>query len=207
MFLKFFITIYILFIGKVISSPILFLSEDESFKKKMNSCGSIEKKISFQFKEKHFDLKEFDRVNQEILDIATQSAKVRVSQIICIKKLKLTELELSQLKKSLDLYKDLEENILEYYNRWLYSFEKKNIMTPMDKKYTSEFLLLKYDLYNLLHNKTNEFLLGNVSNQDEFEYYEERVMSIYHSILKGKFEYYNSITPEFRKEILKKNTD
>ena len=146
-------------------------------------------------------------MNHEILESARQSGKERVLQIECIQKLKLSEFEEEELKKSLDLSKEFELGVLEYYNRWLYSFEKKNLMTPMDKKYTSELLLLKYDLYSLLQSKTKDILLGRTRAEGNLENYEEQITSIYHSLLKGNFEYYNSITPEFRKEILKKITD
>ena len=50
-------------------------------------------------------------------------------------------------------------------------------------------------------------MLGQTRAEGNLENYEEQITSIYHSLLKGNFEYYNSITPEFRKEILKKITD
>ena len=133
-------------------SPVFFVWEDDvELKKKVNSCaGDFEKKKKFHFLEKHFDLKELDRVNQELRLSATQSAKERTSQIECIINLKISEKEKLELTKSLDFYQDVLLSFLEYYNRWLYSFEKKNIMTPMDKKYTSELVLLKFDLYTFI---------------------------------------------------------
>ena len=200
-----FVFIFISF--RLFASPIFLITGDEGLRKKINACGAFDKKKGFQFKERHFDLKELERVNHEILESARQSGKERVLQIECIQKLKLSEFEEEELKKSLDLSKEFELGVLEYYNRWLYSFEKKNLMTPMDKKYTSELLLLKYDLYSLLQSKTKDILLGRTRAEGNLENYEEQITSIYHSLLKGNFEYYNSITPEFRKEILKKITD
>ncbi len=191
-------------------SPVFFVWEDDvELKKKVNSCaGDFEKKKKFHFLEKHFDLKELDRVNQELRLSATQSAKERTSQIECIINLKISEKEKLELTKSLDFYQDVLLSFLEYYNRWLYSFEKKNIMTPMDKKYTSELVLLKFDLYTLLHNKTKETLLNRDKlDKEELNALEEQITAIYLSILKGNFEYYNAITPELRKEILKKVSD
>lgn len=192
------------------SSPVFFVWEEEiDLKKKVNSCaGDFDKKKRFHFKEKHFDLQEFDRVSQELALAASQSGKERTTQIECLLNLKISEKEKQELKKSLDFYQDVMLSFLEYYNRWLYSFEKKNIMTPMDKKYTSELILLKFDLYTLLHNKTKETLLTKDKlDKEELNALEEQITSIYLSILKGNFEYYNAITPELRKEILKKVTD
>jgi hypothetical protein len=78
----------------------------------------------------------------------------------------------------------------------------------MDKKYTSEFIKLKFDLYNLLHDKTKDMIFSREgSSKEELEAFEEQITSIYLSILKGNYEYYNMITPELRKEIFKRITD
>lgn len=204
-----FILFFLLTSFTLFASPIFLNWEDIELKKKMDSCaGDWDKKKRFIFKEKHFELQEFDRINQELLVVATQSGKERISQIDCILNLKISDSEKVEFKKSLDGYQDVILSFLEYYNRWLYSFEKKSIMTPMDKKYTSEFILLKFDLYTLLHNKTKDVLIkGDKLSKEELNGLEEQFISIYLSLLKGNFEYYNAITPELRKEILKKVAD
>ena len=81
-------------------------------------------------------------------------------------------------------------------------------MTPMDKKYTSDLMKLKFDLYNLLHDKTKDMIFSREgSSKEELEAFEEQITSVYLSILKGNYEYYNMITPELRKEIFKRITD
>ena len=44
-------------------------------------------------------------------------------------------------------------------------------------------------------------------DKEELDAFEEQITSIYLSILKGNYEYYNMITPELRKEIFKRITD
>ena len=78
----------------------------------------------------------------------------------------------------------------------------------MDKKYTSDLMKLKFELYNLLHDKTNVMLFSKGAlDKEELDAFEEQITSVYLSILKGNYEYYNMITPELRKEIFKRITD
>lgn len=207
----FFLSIFILFSISfhLVSSPLFFdLEENKDLKKRLNSCVPSEIKKEFQFKEKHFDLKEFENTNKEMQQSAELRAKERMKQVKCIQNLKLNDTEKEDLQKGFDGYKESFLILLEYYNRWIFSFEKTNLMTPMDRKYTSELIKLKYDLYNLLQVKTGDLLFReDLLQKREMDLFEEQLTSIYLSILKGNFEYYNSITPELRKEIFKKIVD
>lgn len=191
------------------ASPVHFIFEESGeLKKRVNACADFEKKKGFQFKERHFDPREFERASQEITQAAKSSGKERVAQIKCILKLEVSESDKEILKKSFDLYKENFLGFLEYYNRWIFSLDKTNLMTPMDKKLTSELITLKYDLYNLLHLKTTDMLFSkDILDKKELDGLEEQIISIYLSILRGNFEYYNTITPELRKEIFKRITD
>ncbi|HRG47681.1 MAG TPA: hypothetical protein PLX69_08920 [Leptospiraceae bacterium] len=191
------------------SSPVHFIFEDAGdLKKRVGACSEWDKKKGFQFKERHFEKQEFEKISQEISQAARTSGKERVSQLKCILNLKLSDSDKDTLAKSLDLYKENFLSLLEYYNRWIFSLDKTNLMTPMDKKYTSELMKLKFDLYNLLHDKTKDMLFSKGAlDKEELDAFEEQITSIYLSILKGNYEYYNLITPELRKEIFKRITD
>lgn len=191
------------------ASPVHFIFEDSNeIKKRVVACADFEKKKGFQFKDKHFDPREFEQASKEISQAAKTSSSERVAQLKCVLKQKLTETDREALSKSLELYKENFLNLFDYYNRWLFSFEKTNLMAPMDNKYTSEHLTLKYDLYSLLHTKTSDILLTKDSiEKEDWDAFESQITSIYLSILKGNFEYYNTINPELRKEILKRISD
>jgi hypothetical protein len=191
------------------SSPVHFIFEDAGdLKKRVGACSEWDKKKGFQFREKHFDPREFEKTSQEINEAARTSGKERASQLKCILNLKLSDSDKDALGKSLELYKEIFLSLLEYYNRWIFSLDKTNLMTPMDKKYTSDLMKLKFDLYNLLHDKTNVMLFSKGAlDKEELDAFEEQITSVYLSILKGNYEYYNMITPELRKEIFKRITD
>lgn len=186
-----------------------FIFEDAGdLKKRVGACSEWDKKKGFQFREKHFDPREFEKTSQEINEAARTSGKERASQLKCILNLKLSDSDKDALGKSLELYKEIFLSLLEYYNRWIFSLDKTNLMTPMDKKYTSDLMKLKFDLYNLLHDKTNVMLFSKGAlDKEELDAFEEQITSVYLSILKGNYEYYNMITPELRKEIFKRITD
>ncbi|HMW07528.1 MAG TPA: hypothetical protein PK079_13705 [Leptospiraceae bacterium] len=203
------IFLYLSIVLSISSSPIFFdIEENNSLKKRINGCSEFEKRKEFQFKEKHFDIREFDNLNKELIKTAEISAKERISQIKCIQKLNLNDKEKEDMRKGFDVYKENFLFLLEYYNRWIFSFDKSNFMTPTDRKATSEMIKLKYDLYNLLQVKTEDLLFREelLKNRD-FDSFEEQLASIYLSILKGNYEYYNNISSELRKEIFRKISD
>lgn len=191
------------------ANPVHFIFEENGeLKKRVTACSDFEKKKGFQFKEKYFDPREFERASQEIGEAAKANGRERINQLRCILKQSLSESELDAINKSLELYKENFLSLFDYYNRWLYSFEKINLMAPMDKKYTSEYLKLKYDLYSLLHTKTTDILFSKEKlDKEDWDAFESQITAIYLSILRGKFEYYNTISPELRKEILKRLGD
>lgn len=209
MFLNRFCFVFVLICLRLNASPVHFIFEENSeLKKRVNACSDFEKKKVFQFKEKYFDPREFERASQEIGQAAKASGKERINQLKCILKEKLTEAEIDAMSKSIELYNENFLGLFDYYNRWLYSFEKLNLMAPMDKKYTSEHLKLKHDLYSLLQTKTTDILFSKEKlEKEDWDAFESQITAIYLSILRGNFEYYNTISPELRKEILKRLGD
>ena len=70
-----------------------FIFEDAGdLKKRVGACSEWDKKKGFQFREKHFDPREFEKTSQEINEAARTSGKERASQLKCILNLKLSEI-------------------------------------------------------------------------------------------------------------------
>ena len=191
-FLKFFL----LPIIALSSSPILIYKRDSKFKN-INDCNTKSNLESFKLVPQNFnEIKNYP--NKVIESASNEEGNIRYIQIVCIKKLNLSNQERAELKKNYNLFRQRELEGLDYLKNYLLNFDKENKFAPGEKEKILELLKIKSELYYILDKKTEYSLFSNeIASEKEF-------VSIYQSILRSHFDLLNAISSDLRKVLLKK---
>ncbi|MCB1193451.1 MAG: hypothetical protein H7A23_12405 [Leptospiraceae bacterium] len=135
---------------------------------------------------------------------AKKSTQTKINQILCVQTANLTSEESKKLKKELQYFYDFLNFALGYYNNWLYSNSKSKLLTIEDEKIIPKFIDTKHDLYSLLWGRdVYWYFLSKKLDKKDFEALENEYFSIYLSLYKLHFEFYSSLSKEYRKEILR----
>jgi hypothetical protein len=178
------------------SSPILFVIKDERLKK-IKNCSTKDPDKFFEFEENHFSSPDHFP-DKEIKKLSEYQGRIRFSQIECIRNLKLSQTELSQLKTSYSFFIERELEGLEILSNFFISQDKKNVYAPGELSKVKEQLKFKNDLYNILNKKTEDYLFyGEDNNVTEF-------ISIYQSLIRLQYDLLNSVSKNVRQNILLK---
>jgi hypothetical protein len=128
----------------------------------------------------------------EIKKFSEYQGKSRFSQIECIRNLKLSQTELSQLKISYTFFIERELEGIEIITNFFISQDKKNVYAPGELSKVKEHLKFKSDLYYVLNKKTEDYLFyGEDNNVNEF-------ISIYQSLIRLQYDLLNSVSKNVR---------
>ena len=197
--IKFIILLLILNITPTLelySSPIIIYKWDSKFKN-INDCTTKNTIDSFKLQAQNFsEIKNYP--NKEIDLASSEEGNIRYIQIVCIKKLKLSNEENGELKKNYNLFRQRELEGLEFLKNYLLNFDKENKFAPGEKARLLELFKIKSELYFILDRKTEISLFSNdIASEKEF-------VSIYQSIFRSHFDLLNSLSPALRKILLKK---
>jgi hypothetical protein len=178
------------------SSPIIIYKWDSKFKN-INDCTTKSSIESFILQPQNFnEIKNYPF--KEIESASSEEANSRYTQIVCIKKLKLSNEENRELKKNYNLFRQRELEGLDFLKNYLLNFDKENKFAPGEKAKLLELLKIKSELYYILDRKTEISLFSNdIASEKEF-------VSIYQSILRSHFDILNALSPALRKVLLKK---
>ncbi len=191
-----FLIFFTLPIIELSSSPIIIYKWDSKFKN-INDCNTKSNLEPFKLVPQNFnELKNYPI--KEIESASNEEGNIRYIQIVCIKKLNLSNPEKAELKKNYNLFRQRELDGLDYLKNYLINFDKENKFAPGEKEKVLELLKIKSDLYYILDKKTEVSLFNNeIASEKEF-------VSIYQSILRSHFDLLNAVSPDLRKVLLKK---
>jgi hypothetical protein len=186
----------LIFSKDVISSPILFVLKDEGLKR-IKNCNTKDPEKFFEFEMNHFTNPD-NFPDKEIKKFSEYQGKSRFSQIECIRNLKLSQNELSQLKNSYTFFIERELEGIEIITNFFISQDKKNVYGPGELSKVKEHLKFKSDLYYVLNKKTEDYLFyGEDNNVNEF-------ISIYQSLIRLQYDLLNSVSKNVRQNFLLK---
>ncbi len=181
---------FFLFALALFSEPIFFYtSVGSESEKKWKACYKVEvnrvkiniEKISYM----------------EIEKISNLNSKKTVQQIICAIQIFKDE---DEIRKSIDSELINHMQNLEFFNRLVYSFESKNF-SPLDRKKSEDFFKAKQELHTILIAKIQDYTLEKKMDPKILE---AELSSLYKSILVLHRDFYSSITPELKQDLLKK---
>ncbi|MCC6274846.1 MAG: hypothetical protein IT569_03230 [Leptospiraceae bacterium] len=141
--------------------------------------------------------------SEMMIQSAQKSSLERVKSILCLNSIQLGDEEKKQLSEALDAGMEIQKEFLEIYRRWLYSFGQNNKISPLDEKEINKFFEAKHDLYMLLHGKTQRWIFRSIRAEDE-EKITKDFYYLYVSIAKLHYEFYNSISDDYRNAIIEK---
>jgi hypothetical protein len=192
----------LLFVNTVSASPLyLEMTSIDLIDQQLQKCSKASELPPLMFVEKDFEPGQYIHSIQKINTSSKESAKSRKKYIDCINAILLSEEEEQMVQTGLDVYYEAFWSAMESYNRWLYSLDDKVPVKPSELSAFSEFYISKSNLYKLLERRTRELIRrhkkveANYSPLREFE-------SIYNSMFRLHFEFYQNLNPTLRKEIL-----
>jgi len=195
-YLNYILFLMLIFSKDVISSPILFFLKEEGLKR-IKNCNTKDPEKFFEFEMNHFTSPDHFP-DKEIKKFSEYQGKSRFSQIECIRNLKLSQTELSQLKISYTFFIERELEGIEILTNFFISQDKKNVYAPGELSKVKEHLKFKNDLYYVLNKKTEDYLFyGEDNNVNEF-------ISIYQSLIRLQYDLLNSVSKNVRQNFLLK---
>jgi len=177
-------------------SPIIIYKWNSKFKN-INNCTTKNNIETFKLQAQNFyEIKNYPI--KELESVSYEEGNNRYLQIVCIKKLKLSNEEIIELKKNYNLFRQREIEALEFLKNYLLTFDKENKYAPGEKAKLLDLFKIKSELYIILDRKTEVSLFSNeIASEKEF-------VSIYQSILRSHFDLLNAVSPTLRKILLKK---
>lgn len=182
--------------SSLFASPIIFVSQ-ENFSKNIKICSTKNQEKEFLFETNHFKGPDFFP-GKEITKRSEEHAKIRFSQLECIRNLNLLENDLVLLKKSYTFFRERELEALEILSNYFISQDKKNMYAPGELSKIKECLKLKNELYYILSKKSEGYLfLGEKIELNDF-------ISIYQSMLRLHYDLLNSVPKSIRQNFIKK---
>lgn len=192
----FFLIIPLLNFSSMFASPIIFVSQ-ENFSKKIKICSTKNQEKEFLFETIHFKGPD-SFPGKEITKLSEEHAKLRFSQLECLRNLNLLDNDLVLLKKSYTFFRERELEGLEILSNYFISQDKKNMYAPGELSKIKGFLKLKNELYYILSKKTEDYLfLGEKIELNDF-------ISIYQSMLRLHYDLLNSVPKIVRQNFIKK---
>lgn len=185
------------------SSPVqFFFPEGHSLKDKIKECSEDNFQY-YKYKPADFELKNINTVNREIEGSARQSAKSRLNQMECIRKKNFSSQELEEIIYKLNDSKKYTFSVLEFFNRRLYSGQKKNNIFSIEKKTIPEYHKFLHEVHHLLYLRTEEYIKIKELKSKEAEYYSNEVHNLYRALYRHQYEFLYNLNSEFRNELLK----
>ena len=197
------VTVSIFFTISLNASQVYFSFHDHpGIKREIAKCDQQTGK-KFSFRSIDFEEGNLTSTNAAITDSSGISGKERAQWIACINSLSFSEQEKEIIIRELQNYFAFVNSTLGIYKKWILSFDKTIRISPLELKEFQKFYTVKYDLYQLLNEKTGEHLFKK-PDKIKIGDLEESFSNVYISLLKLHFEFYNSISPELRSAILGK---
>jgi hypothetical protein len=157
----------------------------------------------FRFSESDFFQKNRANTSNKIKKAAVLSANSRFNFIRCVNELLLSIEEENSIRYSLNIYYDSFWSDMEMYNRWFYYLDNKVPIKRYEFELFASFYQTKAGLYKLLERRTIDLLRQEKDLSKNYDPVKE-LTSIYLSIYKLHFEFYESVSESLRKELLKK---
>ncbi len=193
--LIFFIIPFLIF-RSLFASPIIFVSQDD-FSKKIKICTTKKQEKDFQFESIHFNGSDFFP-GKEIAKLSEEHAKIRYSQLECIRSLKLSDMDLVSLRKSYTFFREREIEALEILSNYFISQDKKNLYGPGELNKIKDYLKIKNELYYILSKKTENHLFSD----EKIEFID--FLSIYQSMIRLHYDLLNAVPKSVRQNFIKK---